>query len=628
MNDSPDLPLLPVVLGVTGHRDPRPGDEIALKKAVRLVIEALRRIPGGEHLVIASALAEGADQLVTEVALEHDPPLPLIALAPMPLADYLETFETEQGKQRLHDMWGRASLHIELPWMQGHSPSSEAQFEQLGLVLSRFSHVLLALWNGDDTHPKQGGTAQIVAMRRRGERIVAGEGLSASPLFEDIPPLLELTRSGPVIQVFTPRQHGSRLEDDVQHEPGAIFGLSDALSQTDVAIARVSDLLDATKNSFASFAAAKEDFFLIQMANKDLNDTAKNCPHLCKVNEGYLSLSPAPLQPALELLRRRQACADVTASRFQRRILGEWTPGLPWSDSYKVAKARGGWFPQPGVLLAFACAVPLAAMCFEYYAHVARDRRALILYMAILVIASGFYLLVVRPWRWQEKFQDYRALAEALRVQFYWAACGLPNAVSDNYLRQHADELGWIRQALRGPALLGIASALASKSKTEQRSAFLHWTTDQRNFFVGTDKKGGKSKTNLRAKKLIDLFLILFLIGLTVSAGSTLAVDLLRGAEHRNELHEWLIASLGGLPAFVAALIFIAESRSYEAHAHIYQRAGSLHDRAARIETEMGLQPGTKTWRELILELGQEALAENARWLINHRERRIAMRIG
>jgi hypothetical protein len=629
MTEPVHLPFLPVVLGVTGHRNPGVGDDMALREAIALVISALREMPGGEHLVIACGLAEGADQIAAEVALQADPPVPLIAISPMPFDLYLNTFETEEGKRRLHDMWRRASLQIELPWVDGDnaSHSDEAQFEQLGLVLSRHSHVLLALWDGDDSRPyKRGGTAQVVAMRRWGERAVAGAGLAISLLFEDIPPLLELAVRGPVIQIFTPRSDRRPPAHHAHDKAGTILGLPVDERENPVAISKHSDLTAATKESFGAFADVKDDFFLMSIANDDMELTAKRHSRLCEVHEAYLS--PTQLPAALAELRSRQACADVAAARFQRIILGEWTSGLPWSESYRAARARGAWFPEPGALVGFAAAGLLAVLLFEGYAHLNWHWSALVAYMCVLVLASLFYFFVVKPRRWQENFQDYRALAEALRVQFYWAACGLPIAVSDNYLRQHADELGWIRQALRGAALLGIAAAVSPQSIAERRTAFVQWTKDQHAFFVGPDGKGGKSKTNARAKRVVDLLLKILAGLLGIAAIAALTADFLHAGEHRTPFHEWMIVLLGFTPAIVATLIFIAESRSFEAHAHTYRRAGLLHAWAKGIAEDMKVEPGTETWRQLVLELGQEALAENARWLINHRERRIAMRIG
>src|SRR5205085_12028146 len=66
----------------------------------------------------------------------------------------------------------------------------------------------------------------------------------------------------------------------------------------------------------------------------------------------------------------------------------------------------------------------------------------------------GLYLLVWAVayfvWLWahvleyQKKHQDYRALAEGLRVQFFWNLLGLPDAVEKSYLRNQWGELEWI----------------------------------------------------------------------------------------------------------------------------------------------------------------------------------------
>jgi hypothetical protein len=44
---------------------------------------------------------------------------------------------------------------------------------------------------------------------------------------------------------------------------------------------------------------------------------------------------------------------------------------------------------------------------------------------------------------------DYRALAEALRVQIYWMAAGISESVAASYLQQMRSEMSWIRQAVR-----------------------------------------------------------------------------------------------------------------------------------------------------------------------------------
>ena len=84
--------------------------------------------------------------------------------------------------------------------------------------------------------------------------------------------------------------------------------------------------------------------------------------------------------------------------------------------------------------------------------------------------------------KWQSHFEDYRALAEGMRVQLYWAIAAVPAAVSDHYLRKQYGELGWIQFALRGPALWG--AALANTLGQPRRMTVLRgWITHQALYF-------------------------------------------------------------------------------------------------------------------------------------------------
>src|SRR5262249_58414221 len=86
---------LPLVVGVTGHRDLRDEDVPRLEQEVTAIIAGLRRdYLEGDHdtpIIVLSALAEGADRLVARVALKAG--ARLIAPLPMPLDEYRRDFE-------------------------------------------------------------------------------------------------------------------------------------------------------------------------------------------------------------------------------------------------------------------------------------------------------------------------------------------------------------------------------------------------------------------------------------------------------------------------------------------------------------------------------------------------------
>ena len=61
--------LIPIVVGVTGHRDLRDPDVPKLEEAVRRLLEQRRRASPTSHLVVITPLAEGADRLAARAAL-------------------------------------------------------------------------------------------------------------------------------------------------------------------------------------------------------------------------------------------------------------------------------------------------------------------------------------------------------------------------------------------------------------------------------------------------------------------------------------------------------------------------------------------------------------------------------
>ena len=73
MESLPDR--LPLVIGVTGHRDLRDQDVAKIEQQVAAVIAELRRdylgSEGETPIIVLSALAEGADRLVARVAIAH-----------------------------------------------------------------------------------------------------------------------------------------------------------------------------------------------------------------------------------------------------------------------------------------------------------------------------------------------------------------------------------------------------------------------------------------------------------------------------------------------------------------------------------------------------------------------------
>jgi hypothetical protein len=76
-----------------------------------------------------------------------------------------------------------------------------------------------------------------------------------------------------------------------------------------------------------------------------------------------------------------------------------------------------------------------AAISFEISSWLPDQRWIQAVYLGMLLSAFAWYLWAKRR-DYQNKYLDYRALAEGLRVQLFWWLSGLKEAVADHYLRR------------------------------------------------------------------------------------------------------------------------------------------------------------------------------------------------
>src|SRR5215472_4267946 len=102
---------IPLVLGVTGHRDLRKEDVVELERRVRDLTDQLHNDYPHTSLRLLSPLAEGADRLVARVALESD--VELFVPLPVPRDDYERDFP--ETSDEFNSLLGRATAVLNLP---------------------------------------------------------------------------------------------------------------------------------------------------------------------------------------------------------------------------------------------------------------------------------------------------------------------------------------------------------------------------------------------------------------------------------------------------------------------------------------------------------------------------------
>jgi len=556
-----------LVLAITGHRDLYEADVPGFEDEIRQIFQKLKTTYRNTPLLLLSGLAEGADQIAVRVAQEKDIAVPYIAILPMPEDLYRTDFTTESSDREFRRLCRGALRCISLPLASGITPEMAAvqgnardrQYERLGEYLVRYSQILIAIHDPDRAR-KPGGTGDVVG--------------------------LKLQRDSRSRRIFRARMNAEGAG------PVYLMAARTISSGRSYSVAGDSPALKCERvlphgTTWAEYAAR---YSLLDRFNCDVAHAGKSFSQSVAKSREYLFVEGEPihLSGAMEWVVKVYSRADALAVRCSERGLRIWLAAF-----FMLALA--------GLFLALSH-FPGGSENFLYG------------YYGCLALASVLVL-------WESKtglrgrHEDYRALAEALRVQFFWMAAGLTDLAADQYLRKQAGETVWIRDAVGECALFqGVLSL--SAPEPEGRGARLRlarkWVVSQRTYFAGTRKLHEKKKR-------------WFSIAATIAGMLGLALPI-TGMYWRTTV--WT-ESTAAVAMWWAALAWdYVERRGFTQEARQYSRMHDLfHDAdmdLEELEADGQFEASEKTLREL----GCEALAENADWLAMHRERKLSANLA
>ena len=180
---------IPIIIGVTGHRDLREEDTEILKDAVRNAVRFVQGKCPHSDIAVMTGLAEGADQLCAETALEMG--LDIISVLPMPIDEYAEDF-AGRPLDKLYELAERSAKTFIADRMEPYTEGRDYLYRQAGICIAGSCHILMALWDGAPGEPGGCGTAAIAGIALRNSNRAAGEQLRHA--------------SGAVMQIVTPRR--------------------------------------------------------------------------------------------------------------------------------------------------------------------------------------------------------------------------------------------------------------------------------------------------------------------------------------------------------------------------------------------------------------------------------------
>ena len=243
--------------------------------------------------------------------------------------------------------------------------------------------------------------------------------------------------------------------------------------------------------------------------------------------------------------------------------------------------------------------------------------------LPVFIAVAAVVYKIARAKRVEDRYLDARAFAEALRVQFFWELAGVGKPVADYYLLRHRSEMDWIRAALRNVWLFRSAEPSNAVSRPNVDAVLTHWIFDQEHWYrtkAKRQKAAVKRREHLSryAVWIVVIWSLLIPVSLLVHAPwgwLTIWQSFVQRDPWYATAHFLLV-----LPALLAGTYRLwTEQAGYEEQAREYARIGRFLSWQSNL-LKANLDDPVKA-REILLATGIEALEENGRWLLLHRER-------
>ena len=536
-------------VGVTGHRDIVDDGVAKIRVDIRAKLVSIESISKNVRPILLSGLAEGGDQLVAEEALKRN--WAVCAVFPMPFSDFLEDFTSENARKALLSLKGQCKQVIEMPW---------------ALTL-----------DADITDPRdQQYRNQSIFIARQSQLVIAlWDGTPAQPSGAcGTAYVVELCRKGP-----------PPIEDEVLAAP-------ETTSLIHIPVRRQS--VPDRKPVLEAKPPATDRLYInickeFGSYNRAAEKLCRTKPQNIKQSKDWLISETCvqTLNVAAQTLIDQYACADglaIDRQTTRNRVVKVASVATIFAA---VAQATNGLLAQTSWMIVYAIAAGLA---------------------------YGLYLILFKLpfYRTEDRYLEYRALAEALRVQVFWRLAGLTAEAAEHYLQLVKTEVGWVREALRSISLQALIVHSDRTIAVEVVKEF--WVNDQIKYFVGEkpDLINGKSLECKNLQKWLDFAANSAMVcgGILVGAASATSIYALppdmKAAASAYSATFFLFG--GVLKAYAAAMGYADQAISYE-------KMGAIFRGAKRI-----LEQDQRRQNECLFALGKQALAENAEWLLQHRK--------
>ncbi|QQS31002.1 MAG: hypothetical protein IPM47_08805 [Sphingobacteriales bacterium] len=564
MNDTFKIAPIPVIIGITGHRDLFPKDLTALTEAFSSYIQQLKTSYPDSPITVMSSLASGADLLAANIALSMQ--IPVIAPLPLPVDDYLNDFETEEEKsdflKALDQCDKRFIVEQAVPATQlNTNPLSDRELAYFSAALYVVKHcdVLVAFWNGEN-NDYLAGTAKTVQMMLEG--FVPPEFRKSGTDF------FQTETSGIVYHISTPRKKSTVLTMPAF----SVTKLSGSHS-------KIVDLLDELR--------------FLDRFNRESKRLFINREPALEQNRRYLFSvkEENELNADLSNLLTNFAVADTLAQKYGAKVKNLFNR-------------------------LFAIMFISLLIC-DIYAHLFYSEAILL----VLYLGGLFSALLLfshsKKKQFESRYLDYRALAEGCRVMIFWQLAGISQSVSHFYMRKQKNVLNWIRASLQ--KIESLNTWQNDPDPKDFAIVYKNWIEDQRIYY---------RKSALKNEKLYHStekwMMFFFIVGVLLTFANVCAMlfGFIKYPAH------WYITIMLLFPFFAVMTETYGDKRAFKQHSKRYEFMSQLYDRASLLMKEYLAAEKYEEAQLVIFELGKETLIENGDWVMLNREKPLDMPKG
>ena len=548
-------------IGVTAHRDLSQADEESITRQTREFFASLQHMFPDLPLVVVNPLATGGDTLVAQVAINMG--LSLEVPLPMPLTEYQEDFVDPHSLEVFQALL-RQSLVFELPLAQGNSLESireqgdarNLQYAQLGTYVASHSHIVLALWDGKDVY-KPGGTGSVVNFQLHDEMSgITGE--------HGVDHLLADKESDLIYHIHCPRAEEETRDRGRWLSNESVFECVEMPERYRAPFLHLQDFrLDGLK-----YQSAIKSSGISLIEHRDM----RSDPNLKEIDNAHQT-------------------ADWLAIRYRGFVERELF------FTHVLAVLMGASFIIYSEYVEFSILLP--AFLFFFFVALFLNKMA------------GHF-------QWHRKYLDNRALAEGLRVQFYWTLAGIEDYngaafTYDNMMQKQDMELVWIRHVMRSVG--GSGRVNPDRASNGLELAIDNWIGDAE---AETGQLGYyDSASLLREKKLkrnefygtFTLWVGIFIALLLLAIGSIL-----------DDTATNILFILMGLLPLTAG---IRQAYAYKkADKELTKQYQFMHKTFSNAQRQSLAAKSDPVMQEKVLRaLGEACLEEHSEWILIHRER-------